>query len=149
VKTIPEIGETHTLTHAVTRRLTVPELLPDSALLAAMPAVLATPNMIALMELACTELLARHCDEGEGSLGAHVDVSHLAATLAGQTVTVTATVEKVEGRKMTFVVEAHDGIDPIGKGRHVRMVVPWARFKQAVDAKAEKAGVEGLEGATG
>ena len=149
MKTTPEIGEKHTLTHVVTKRLTVPELLPDSALLAAMPAVLATPNMIALMELACTELLARHCNTDEGSLGAHVDVSHLAATLAGQTVTVTATVEKVEGRKMTFAVEAHDGIDTIGKGRHVRMVVPWARFKQAVDAKAEKAGVAGLEGTAG
>ncbi|MGE3918920.1 MAG: thioesterase family protein [Hyphomicrobiaceae bacterium] len=146
MKTIPSTGETHTLSCVVAKRMTVPELIPDSALLATMPAVLATPNMIALMELACTELLARHCDEGEGSLGAHVDVSHIAATLAGQTVTVTATVEKVEGRKVTFEVSAHDGIDTIGKGRHVRMVVPWARFRQAVDAKAGKAGVKGLGG---
>ncbi|MEZ5843468.1 MAG: thioesterase family protein [Hyphomicrobiaceae bacterium] len=146
MKTRPAIGETHTLSCVVPKRMTVPELIPGDALLSNMPAVLATPNMIALMELACTELLARHTDEGEGSLGAHVDVAHTAATLPGQTVTVTATVEKVEGRKVAFVVEAHDGVDAIGRGRHVRMVVPWARFRQTLDAKAEKAGVAGLGG---
>jgi fluoroacetyl-CoA thioesterase len=133
---------THTFT--VTDRKTVPALYPEAADFQAMPGVFATGFMVGLLEWACLEVLKPHLDTGEGSLGVHVDFSHLAATLPGQTVTVEAELTRLEGRKATFKVTAHDGIDKISEGTHVRMIVPWARFKVGVNAKAAKAGVAGL-----
>jgi fluoroacetyl-CoA thioesterase len=47
----------------------------------------------------------------------------------------------VDKRRVVFDVKAHDGVDLIGKGRHERMIVPWDKFKAAVNAKAKRAGV--------
>ena len=69
-----------------------------------------------------------------------MNVSHLAATLPGQTVTTTAEIVAIESRKVTFKVTAHDGVDKIGEGTHVRAVVPWERFKTGIAAKAAKVG---------
>jgi fluoroacetyl-CoA thioesterase len=137
------VGLRQTLRYVVPASATVPELLGGNDLFRAMPAVLATPNMVALMEWAATELLDAHAEPGEGSLGAHVDVAHLGATLPGQTVTVTAEVTRVDGRKVTFAVEAHDGIDRIGAGTHVRMIVRWDRFAERLREKAARIGGAG------
>jgi fluoroacetyl-CoA thioesterase len=91
------------------------------------------------MEWTCTRLLSPHLDPGEGSLGVHVEVSHLAATPVGMTVTVDATVVDVVGNRVGFKVKAHDGIDLIGEGRHERVVVLWDKFNARVAAKAKKA----------
>ncbi len=104
-----------------------------------MPKVFATGFMIVLMEWACADLLAPHLDAGEGSVGTHVDVSHTAATLPGQTVTVDVELAEVKGRKLVFKVRAHDGIDLIGEGRHERVVVAWDRFNAKVAEKAKAA----------
>jgi fluoroacetyl-CoA thioesterase len=135
-------GLIHTATFPVTSGTTAPHLAIDAPELANMPAVLATPYMIAMMEITCTNLIKQHADAGEGSLGIGVWVTHSAATLPGQTVTVTAEVKEVAGRKVVFHVTAHDGVDTIGEGRHERMVVPWARVEAALAAKAAKAGVK-------
>ena len=108
-----------------------------------MPKVFATGNMIVLMEWVCTQLLAPHLDAGEGSLGVHVDVSHLAATLPGQTVTVDVECNSVTGQRITFGVKAHDGIDLIGEGRHERFVVAWDKFNARLAAKAAKVAERG------
>jgi fluoroacetyl-CoA thioesterase len=131
-------GLTHRLSYKVPENKTVPYTYPESPEIAAMPKVFATGNMIILMEWACTELLAPHLDPGEGSLGVHVDVSHLAATLPGQTVTVDVECAQVAGPRISFNVKAHDGIDLIGEGRHDRYVVAWDKFNARVAAKAEK-----------
>ena len=136
-----KVGLKRTERFLVTAANTVPELAIAADELQQMPAVLATPYMIAMMEIACTHLIKAHAEEGEGSLGVGVNVSHLAATLPGQTVTVEVEVAEVTGRKIAFKVTAHDGIDRIGEGRHERMVVPWERVKAALAAKAAKAGV--------
>ena len=94
--------------------------------------------MIILMEWGCARLLAPHLDPGEGSLGVHVDVSHLAATLPGQTVTVDVECLAVTGQRITFGVKAHDGVDLIGEGRHERFVVAWDKFNARLAAKAAK-----------
>ena len=73
-------GLRHRVTHTVAERTTVPHTYPEYPIIAAMPKVFATGFMIILMECACTELLAEHLDAGEGSIGVHVDVSHIAAT---------------------------------------------------------------------
>lgn len=137
-------GLTRLFQYVVPPDKTVPHLYPEAPEFAAMPGVFATGFMVGLMEWTCMQLMAPHLDDGEGSLGVDINVNHTAATLPGQTVTVTAECIEVRGRKLTFKVMAHDGIDKIGEGTHGRAVVPWDRFKSMVNAKAVKAGVAEL-----
>lgn len=116
---------------------TVPHLYPEAHEFQLMPTVFATGYMVGLMEWTCLHIIAPHLDEGEGSLGIHINVSHLAATVPGQTVTVEAECTKVAGRRLYFHVKAHDGIDLIGEGEHQRMVVNWEKFEQRVNEKAK------------
>ena len=75
---------------------TVPHLYPESDGFAAMPEVLATGFMVGLVEWACIDLIAPHLDEGEMSLGVHVNLSHDAATPPGLEVAVRVRLEEVE-----------------------------------------------------
>ena len=101
-----------------------------------MPAVLATGYLVALAEWACIELIKPHLDwPAEQSLGTHVNLSHTAATPPGLTVEVRSRLEAVEGRKLTFAVSAHDGIDAISSGTHERHVIAAERFNARVAAK--------------
>ena len=134
-------GVKHSFSYLVPENKTVPYTYPESPIISGMPKVFATGFMIVLMEWTCLQLLAPHLDAGEGSLGIHVDVSHLAATLPGMTVTVEAECTEVQGRKVTFKVRAHDGIDVIGEGRHERAVVAWDKFNARVAEKAKVAKV--------
>jgi fluoroacetyl-CoA thioesterase len=133
-------GLTHRFAYKVPENKTVPYTYPESPEIAAMPKVFATGNMIVLMEWTCTQLLAPYLDPGEGSLGVHVDVSHLAATLPGQTVTVDVECAQVVGQRVSFNVKAHDGIDLIGEGRHDRFIVSWDKYNARLAAKAAKVG---------
>jgi fluoroacetyl-CoA thioesterase len=144
MKSTLEPGATLTFQYVVPETKTVPHLYPESPEFAGMPGVFATGFMVGLMEWTCMQVLAPHLDEGEGSLGIDINVNHSAATLPGQTVTVVAECTEVRGRRITFKVTAHDGIDKIGEGTHGRAVVPWDRFKAGVNAKAARAGVAGL-----
>ena len=141
MKSTLEPGLTHSFSYRVPENKTVPFTYPESPEIAAMPKVFATGFMIVLMEWTCLQLLAPHLDAGEGSVGIHVDVSHTAATLPGMTVTVQAECIAVEGRKATFNVRAHDGVDLIGEGRHERAVVVWDKFNARIAEKATAAGV--------
>jgi len=132
-------GLKHTFSYTVPENKTVPYTYPESPIIAGMPKVFATGFMIVLMEWTCAQLLEPHLDAGEGSLGTHVNVSHLAATLPGMTVTVDADVADVRGRKIIFNVRAHDGADLIGEGQHERVVVAWDRFNAKVAEKAKAA----------
>jgi fluoroacetyl-CoA thioesterase len=134
-------GLTHRFTYTVPENKTVPYTYPESPDIAAMPKVFATGFMIVLMEWTCLQLIAPHLDVGEGSLGTHVDVSHLAATPPGMVVTADAELIEVSGRKLTFKVKAHDGADVIGEGRHERAVVAWDKFNARVRDKALAAGL--------
>ena len=128
-------GVRYRLTFKVPQSKTVPNLYPEAAELQAMPAVFATGFMIGLMEWACVKALEPHLDAGEGSVGIHVDVSHLAATPPGLVVTVDAECTEVQGRRASFHVRAHDGVDLIGEGRHERVIVTWDRFNAKVAEK--------------
>ena len=97
--------------------------------------VLATPVMINLFEAAALAAIEHLLPEGHQSLGTHLDVSHLAATPVGMTVTATAEVIAVDGRAVTFRVSARDERDLIGEGRHNRVVVNVAKFDVRVQAK--------------
>jgi fluoroacetyl-CoA thioesterase len=87
------------------------------------------------------QLMAPHLDAGEGSLGVHIDVNHTAATPPGFTVTVDVECTEVVGKKVSFKVKAHDGVDQIGAGRHERFVVDWDKFNARTADKAAKASV--------
>ena len=137
-------GASATLSYTVPANKTVPHLYPEAADFQSMPAVFATGFMIGLMEWTCMKVLEPHLDAGEGSLGVHVNVSHAGATLPGQTITVDAEVTKVEGRRVSFRIKAHDGVEMIGEGEHDRFVVPWGKFNARVNAKAKTAGVPPL-----
>lgn len=128
-------GLKHRFVYKVPENKTVPHLYPEAPQFQIMPDVLATGFMVGLLEWACIQLLEPHMDEGEGSLGTHVDVSHQAATPPGLTITVDVEITGLRGPRAFFEVSAHDGIDLIGKGRHERFIVRWDRFNQRVDDK--------------
>jgi fluoroacetyl-CoA thioesterase len=138
-------GDSAQFAFKVTAEKTVPHLYPEAAEFKEMPTVFATGFMVGLMEWTCMKVLEPHLEPGEGSLGIHIDVSHIAPTVPGQTVTVEATCTKVAGRKVWFDVKAHDGIDAIGSGHHQRIIVHWSKFVDRVNDKAKVARVAMIE----
>ena len=98
-------------------------------------AVLATPVMINLIEAAALNAVEHLLPAGHQSLGIHLDVSHVAATPVGLKVIATAEVVRVEGRTITFRVEARDEAEAIGGGSHQRVVVSVARFDERAQRK--------------
>jgi fluoroacetyl-CoA thioesterase len=98
--------------------------------------VLGTPVMINLMEGAALAAVEHLLPAGHQSLGIHLDVRHIAATPIGMRVRATAELTSVDGRTLTFRVEARDERETIGDGTHQRVVVNVARFDQRVQAKA-------------
>jgi len=98
-------------------------------------AVLATPVMINVIEAAALAAIEHLLPAGHQSLGIRLDISHTAATPVGLRVTATAEVVRLEGRTVSFRVEAHDEVEPIGGGSHERVVVSVARFDERVQRK--------------
>ena len=121
---------------------TVPQLYPESASFQQMPEVLATGYLVGLLEWACIEAINPHLDwPREQSLGTMVNFTHLAATPPGMTVTVDVRLDKIEGRKLTFSVSAHDGLDTISEGTHERFIIDVNRFNAKLAEKARAADV--------
>jgi fluoroacetyl-CoA thioesterase len=98
--------------------------------------VLGTPAMIMLMEQAALKAVEPYLAEGQTTVGTRLDVRHLAATPVGMRVTVRARLVEVDGRRLTFEVEAEDEREPVGKGRHERFIIDRARFLDRVQNKA-------------
>jgi fluoroacetyl-CoA thioesterase len=133
-------GLTHRFQFKIPPTKTVPHLYPESQMFREMPEVLATGYLVGLVEWACIEALRPHLDwPQEMSLGTHVNLSHLAATPAGMTVTVDVRLDRMEGRKLGFSITAHDGIDKITEGTHERVVIDAARFGAKVALKSRSA----------
>jgi predicted thioesterase len=105
-----------------------------------MPEVYGTPMMIYLMELAATKALEPYLPAGWISVGAAVNVRHLAATPVGFTVTARAEVTSWDGKLATFAVEAHDGVEKIGEGTHARAPVELQRFEKGFQRKRDASG---------
>lgn len=125
-----------TFRYRVPESKTVPRICEDAPDFRMMPEVLATGYLVALAEWACVELVKPHLDwPREMTLGTHVNLSHAAATPPGHTVEITARVLSVEGRRLTFAVTAHDGVDTVTEGTHERHAIDAARFEQKVAAK--------------
>ncbi len=97
--------------------------------------VLATPRMIALMENASVKAVDHLLPPGQATVGGEIRVRHLAATPQGMEVTVRSELVEVEGRRLTFKVEAFDEREKIGEGTHIRFIIDLDRFREKVEAK--------------
>ena len=99
------------------------------------PRVLATPNMIGLMERTCRDTVLPQLDPGYDTVGTHVDVFHLAAAPMGSAVRITAEITAVVDRRVAFRVEAWDEKEKIGEGTHERAIINVAKFAARLAGK--------------
>jgi fluoroacetyl-CoA thioesterase len=121
VKSDLKTGLMHSQTYETTAQMRAAQLVTAD--------VFSTPAMIGLMEGTCVRLTAPYLDEGENSVGMHVDVHHLAPTKIGQNVTVTAEILEIEGNKIRYAVSAvNDAGVKIGEGKHRRAVIQSKKF---------------------
>jgi fluoroacetyl-CoA thioesterase len=102
---------------------------------ARMPAVLATPWLVAHLEYAARNAIAPCLENNERSVGTYVEVEHLAPVPEGFTVTCRARVIHVDGPVVTFQIEANDGQETVAKGLHRRRVIDVDRFARRVARK--------------
>lgn len=124
------IGARGKLTLLVTGEFAVDFLENDAA------RVLATPFLIAYMEMAARDAARDHLDEGLDTVGTHVDVRHLAATPLGMSCTFHAEVTGVEERRITYRIWAEDDDEKVAEGVHERYIINVERFGKRVLAKA-------------
>jgi fluoroacetyl-CoA thioesterase len=103
--------------------------------------VYATPKMVSDVEYACRDWLLEHLDPGEDSVGARVEIDHLAATPLGLDVVMKIEVVEVDRRKVTFAFSVKDPVEECGRGKHVRFVVETAKTRERLAAKRAKAGL--------
>lgn len=97
--------------------------------------VFATPMMVALMEQTCAESVTPFLQEGESTVGTHIDISHCSATPVGLKVWCESELIEVDRRRLTFAVKAYDEAGLIGEGRHERFVIDNAKFMAKVNGK--------------
>ena len=98
--------------------------------------VLATPRLVALLELAAIRAVETHLPPGAGTVGTRIDVRHLAATPVGMRATIRATLREVDGRRLVFDIEGHDEAERIVEGTHERFQIDQARFLARIATKA-------------
>ena len=101
--------------------------------------VLATPRLVALLELAAIRAVEAHLPPGAGTVGTRIDVRHLAATPVGMRATIRATLREIEGRRLTFDIEGHDEAERIVEGSHERFQIDQAKFLARIAAKSRPA----------
>jgi predicted thioesterase len=97
--------------------------------------VFATPMMIALMEKAALTAVDKHLGEGYATVGTMINAKHLAATPVGMKVKAVAELTNIEGKRLTFSVEAYDEKEKIGEGVHERYIVEFAKFVKRASEK--------------
>ena len=90
--------------------------------------VLATPRLIALAEEAAMTAVGDRLPAGQTTVGMRVQVDHLAPTSVGSSVAAEATLEKVEGRRLTFTVSVTDHGGLVAAGKVTRVIVETERF---------------------
>jgi fluoroacetyl-CoA thioesterase len=105
--------------------------------------VYGTPFLVRDIEQTCRQVLLQYADPGEDSVGMEIAVRHLAPTLLGMDVEITAKVTAVDGRKIAFEVTAKDELEPISTGTHMRFVVDKAKTYERLKAKAAKRDSQG------
>jgi len=100
--------------------------------------VYATPSMVLDIEYTARNWLMAYLDDGEDTVGTHVSVDHIGATVEGDTVEVTITVDEVNGRAILMSAQVKDSLEDVGKGAHNRFVVDKAKTFERLEAKRAK-----------
>jgi fluoroacetyl-CoA thioesterase len=132
-------GLTFEFRYKVKEDKTVPNLYPEAEEFQAMPEVFATGFMVGLFEWACIRAIKPNLDwPREQTVGIHVNFSHIAATPPGLTVTVKGKLDRIEGRKLSFSLEADDGVEKISEGTHDRFIIYPEKFNKKVEEKKPK-----------
>lgn len=104
-----------------------------------MPEVFATGFLVGFLEWSCIKAINPHLDwPREQTVGTHINVSHEAATPPGLEVTASVELIEVDGRRLVFQVEAHDGVDLISKGLHERFVIHKEKFDARLEDKKKR-----------
>ena len=124
-----EPGATNTLTVVVDESMTADRFGNTGV------HVLATPMLVSYFELTAHQLAMRALEPGQGTVGFHVDIRHLAATPIGMRVTFRATLAERDRRRLVFRVEADDERERVGEGTHERFIVDMGRFMERLAAK--------------
>jgi fluoroacetyl-CoA thioesterase len=124
-----ESGATNTLTVVVDESMTADRFGNTGV------QVLATPMLVSYFELAAHQLAMPALEPGQGTVGSHIDIRHLAATPIGMRVTFRATLTQRDGRRLIFRVEADDEHERVGEGTHERFVVDMQRFMGRIATK--------------
>ncbi|MCG8572781.1 MAG: thioesterase family protein [Spirochaetes bacterium] len=104
--------------------------------------VFATPAMIAFMEQTALKCVAPHLEAGTTTVGIGIDIKHLKATPINMKVKCQAIVTKIDGKKITFQIEAWDEMDKIGTGTHIRYVIDIEQFSQQLEEKKKLANLQ-------
>ncbi len=130
MKSRPKIGTTGELKFIV-----APEHVIDFAT-GGMPAVLSTPRLVALIERTARESLYPFLDENERTVGAEIEIKHMAPTPLGQTVTIITRVIGGEGKLWDFQFEVRDEQEVIARGLHQRAVINVESFARRVARKS-------------
>jgi predicted thioesterase len=99
------------------------------------PAVFSTPAMIGMMELASSRAVRQSLPPGSITVGVRIEVDHVKAVPAGVTVTAVSKLVEINGRRLTFEVEARSGADVIGRGRVFQSIVDHSRFNAIAAGK--------------
>ena len=100
--------------------------------------VYSTPSMVRDIEYTCHELLNEHLNNGENSVGTHVSVDHIGATVEGDEVEVSVTIKAVEGRAVSFEATVKDSLEEVGRGVHNRFVVDVQKTYERLKEKRKK-----------
>ena len=103
--------------------------------------VLTTPVVVEWMEEVATAGVQPHLLEGQGTVGSIMEMTHLKPTPIGLMVKVTATLTQIDGRRLTFRIEAFDEVEKIAECRHERVIVNLARFHDKAERKVKGMGV--------
>jgi fluoroacetyl-CoA thioesterase len=111
---------------------TVTDADTAAALESGLVPVLSTPRVLALMERATVEALEGALQEGATTVGAKVELEHLLATPVGAPVEVSATLERVDGRRLEFAAQLSDAGRVAATGRITRVLVDLERFLAGV-----------------
>lgn len=94
-----------------------------------------TPSMIADVEYACRDLLFENLPDGWDSVGALVDIEHLAATPLGESIVVSVTIDEIDRRRVRFACTVSDSAELVGRGIHDRFIINIERHRQRVLSK--------------
>jgi predicted thioesterase len=101
--------------------------------------VYATPSMVNDMEYTCRDFLVKFLADGQDSVGARVEIDHLAPTLLGMWADIRVEIAAVDKRRVTFSFQVHDAVEIVGRGTHVRFIVDKPKTAERLAAKKSQA----------